>query len=66
MQEGKLEDPAKEILQKQAWTGNQTYKSVRTEDRTHDSLVQSEGRYTTLPCFPQMQVIGSDDEQQLH
>ena len=48
--EGKLAcQPAKAI---KVWTGNEVHISAWTGDWTWGSLVQSEGRYTTLTCFP--------------
>ena len=48
---GKTRRP-RENLRKQAWTGNQIMQiSAGTENRTRNSLVQSDGRFTTLTCF---------------
>ena len=47
-----------ENLQKHAWTGNQMHISAGTENWTRNSLVQSEERNATLPCFQKKKILG--------
>ena len=48
---GKPEGPKKN-LRKQVWTENQEHISAEAGDRSRDSLMQIEGRYAALTCFP--------------